>query len=143
MGSEGIAANASDYMITESLSDTQPSDSIRIAGLRLSTRIGVPDSEREVPQSVEAHITMMPRSGNLAGLGDAIESTIDYYEVAQRLRQLAATGERKLIESLAEECSDVLLAEFPVRAATVEIRKFVVADTGYVAVTISKEAIAK
>lgn len=130
-------------MITDSPTDTRPPDSIRIAGLRLSTRIGVPDSEREIPQSVEAHITMMPRSGNLANLGDAIESTIDYYEVAQRLRQVAATGERKLIESLAEECTDVLLSEFPARAASVEIRKFILADTGYVAVTVTKEAVAE
>lgn len=143
MGSEGIAANASDSMTTDSPTDTLRPDSIRIAGLRLSTKIGVPDSEREFPQSVEAHVTMVPRSGNLANLGDAIERTIDYHEVALRLRQLAANGERKLIESLAEECTNVLLTEFPTRAATVEIRKFILADAGYVAVTVSKEAVAE
>ncbi|MCB1098963.1 MAG: dihydroneopterin aldolase [Verrucomicrobiae bacterium] len=127
-------------MITDSLTVSIPPDHVRIAGLRLSTRIGVPDSEREIPQSVEADITMMPRSGSLAGLNDKIDNTIDYYKVSQRLRRLAATGERKLIESLAEECADVLLAEFPTRAATVEIRKFILADTGFVAVTVTKEA---
>ena len=126
-------------MTTDPLPELLPADTVRISGLRIITCIGVPDEERETPQSVEAFVTLHPQRRSLAGLDDKIEQTIDYYNVSQRVRQLAATGERRLIETLAEEIADVLLSEFPVRAATVEIREFILADTDYVAATISKE----
>jgi dihydroneopterin aldolase len=106
------------------------------------TRIGVPAEERKSPQSVEAFLQMSPSRGHLRDLDDAIESTIDYYRVSERVRQLAASGERQLIETLAEEIADLLLTDFPVRAVTVEIRKFILPDTQHVAVTLSKAILA-
>ena len=136
---KGFAANASDLMTTDSPPGTSTTDTVQISGLRLTTRIGVPDEERESLQSVEAHIVMHPSRGSLAGLEDKIESTIDYYQVSQSIRKLAALGERHLIETLAEEIADLVLGEFPVQRVTVEIRKFILADADFVAVTVSKE----
>ena len=125
-------------MTIDSSPDISNTDCIRISGLRLTTRIGVPSEERSSPQSVEAHLSLWPIRESLSGLGDGIENTIDYYKVSQEVRQLAAKGERHLIETLADEVADLLLKEFPVRATTVEIRKFILSDTDHVAVTLSK-----
>lgn len=110
-----------------------------IAGLRLPTRIGVPEEERLLPQCVEAHIRMTP-AGSLAGLSDDISRTIDYHSVAQRVRALAASGERRLLETLAEDIAVLLLDGFPLRTVTVEIRKFILADTDHVAVSVTLHA---
>ena len=112
-------------------------DTITIAGLRAITRIGVPDAERSEPQEVALTVVLTPGSP-LAGLGDQIGNTVDYYEVSQRLLKLAAGRPRKLIETLAEEAAEMLLAEFPLRAAAVEVRKFILPETEYVAVRVER-----
>jgi dihydroneopterin aldolase len=44
-----------------------------------------------------------------------------------------------LIETLAEEIAGLLLERFPLRAVEVELRKFILTDTAYVAVRIRRE----
>ena len=78
------------------------SDHIQIKGLRLVTRIGVPKTERAVPQSVAVNVTIT-LSKSFKGFDDRIEHTIDYYQVSLKLREVASTGERQLIETLAED----------------------------------------
>lgn len=112
-------------------------DRIRIDGLRLETRVGVPDEERRQPQSVEVSLEIFPENG-FAGLGDRIDRTVDYYEVAQALRRAAGQGERKLIETLAEDLAEAALAFAGVGRVTVEVRKFILPDTRYVSVTIER-----
>ena len=112
-------------------------DRIRIDGLRLETRVGVPDEEREQPQTVEVSLVIVPEKG-FAGLDDRIERTIDYYEVTRALQQVAAKGERKLIETLAEDLAEAALAFDGVGRVTVELRKFILPETNFVSVFIRR-----
>lgn len=112
-------------------------ESIHIQELELDAYIGVPDEERATPQRLTVSLTLQPSKG-LAGLRDSIENTVDYFLVCQRTKALAAERPRKLIETLAEEIAQSLLAEFALSAVSVELRKFILPDTAYVAVRISR-----
>ncbi|MCB1078701.1 MAG: dihydroneopterin aldolase [Verrucomicrobiae bacterium] len=115
------------------MSDT--ADRIRIRGLRLATRVGVPDEERAAPQTVAVDVEIVPATP-LSGLGDDIGKTVDYFEVAEALKRVAATGERKLIETLAEDLGRAALAFDGVAGVTVEVRKFILPETDWVSVTV-------
>ncbi len=114
-----------------------PTDSITIAGLKITSWLGVPPEERAHPQALEATVEMIPIRG-LAGLGDLFENTIDYATAAGQIQQIAVAQKRRLIESLAEDIADTLLAAHPLSRVTVEIRKFILPHCAHVAVRISK-----
>ena len=115
---------------------TIPPDVITIAGLRVSTRIGASSEERRMPQDVAIHVWMEPAMP-LSGLRDDLANTIDYSTVAGQIAEVAARGERKLIESLAEEIARTILARHPVATVRVEVRKFVLPNADHVSVSIS------
>lgn len=114
-----------------------PTDSIILAGLKISSWIGVPPEERAHPQALEVTVEMIPIRG-LAGLGDLVEHTVDYAVVTRQIQEVALAQKRRLIESLAEAIADVLLATHPLSRITVEVRKFVLPHCGHVAVRLSK-----
>lgn len=113
------------------------SDRIRITGLRLVTRIGVPDEERALPQSVAVNVSIT-LTKSFKGFDDRIEHTIDYFRVSQRLREVAAEGERKLIETLAEDLAAAVIAFEGVCAVTLEVEKFILPDCDRVSVEITR-----
>ena len=113
------------------------SDRIHIRGLRLVTRIGVPDEERVLPQSVSVDVSIS-LSRSFKGFDDRIEHTIDYFQVSQKLREVAARGERRLIETLAEDLAAVVVAFDGVCAVTLEVKKFILADCDHVSVEITR-----
>ena len=115
-----------------------PDDSICIHGLSASTRIGVPPEERALPQRVKFTVRLWPQAG-LEGLGDEFSRTVDYDAASRLLRETAATGERRLLESLAEDSARVLLERFPLRKVRVEVLKFILPDTEAVSVCITRE----
>lgn len=113
------------------------SDHIQIKGLRLVTRVGVPDEERAIPQSVSVNV-IITLARSFKGFDDCIEHTIDYYRVSLRLREVAATGERRLIETLAEELAAAVIAFDGVCAVTLEVVKFILPDCESVSVQITR-----
>lgn len=114
------------------------SDEILIKGLRVATRIGVSGEERREMQTLVLDIRLVREAG-LAGLGDAVENTTDYEVVAGKLRELCASGERRLIETLAEDVASHLFAEHAVAEVEIEVKKFILPDCDYVAVRIFRE----
>jgi dihydroneopterin aldolase len=114
-------------------------DAILVRGLELSAHIGVPDAERVEAQRLTLNLVLQP-AGPLSDLGDDLGRTVDYYALTRRVRQLAAARPRKLIETLAEEICACVLNEFSVRAVEVELRKYILPDTEYVAVRLSRES---
>lgn len=108
-------------------------DCIQIQGLQLSTRIGVPAAERANPQLLLADLSCFPVV-EFSRMTDSIEQTMDYDLASREIRALAASGERQLIESLADEIAVHLLARFPLRAVEVTLRKFILPHTTHVAV---------
>lgn len=112
-------------------------DQIAVTGLGLVTRIGVPEEERATAQRLEADLTLWP-AAPLSGLGDDLPGTINYAEVAEACRALAAERPRQLIETLAEELVMLLLTRWPLAAARVTLRKFILPDTRSVSVTLTR-----
>jgi FolB domain-containing protein len=113
------------------------SDHIHIKGLRVITRVGVPKEERARPQTVKvsAAITL---AKSFKGFDDRLENTIDYFAMSEALRDKAAEGERKLIETLAEDLAAVVINFDGVCAVTLEVEKFILADCDAVSVEITR-----
>lgn len=111
---------------------------IVIKGLAVEACVGVPDEERSRPQRLLIDITLTPRAA-FEDLRDDIIQTADYDAAARRITAFAAERPRRLIETLAVEIATLLLAEFPVTSAEVEIRKFILPDTEFVAVRCRRE----
>jgi dihydroneopterin aldolase len=106
---------------------------IIIKGLRIDAAVGVTAAERKNPQRLEVDALITPLRTFLA-VGDEIDRTVDYHAAAQRIALLAQSRPRKLIETLASELAEMLVSEFQASRAEVEVRKFVVPNTDYVAV---------
>jgi dihydroneopterin aldolase len=122
---------------TPSLSPS--SDAILVRGLELTSYIGVPDIERAEAQRLTVNMVLLPTS-SLSNLNDNLASTVDYFALTRRVRQVAVARPRKLIETLAEEICECVLAEFSVRLVELELRKYILPDTEYVAVRVCREA---
>jgi dihydroneopterin aldolase len=86
-------------------------DIIFLNEVKIETRLGVPDWERLLPQTVVLDIELaMPHSRSCHS--DAIEDTIDYGAIVARLRQTLAEHSFKLVETLAEHVALLILKEF-------------------------------
>ena len=112
---------------------------IAIRGLEVMAHVGVPEEERAVAQRLLIDL----RFASLArpeSLDDDITQTVDYHAVSRRVVEISVARPRKLIETLADELADSLLAEFALRWIEVTIRKFILPNTEWVSVTIRREA---
>jgi dihydroneopterin aldolase len=111
---------------------------ILIAGLRVKTRIGVPDEERLGEQELEFDLRIQPARA-FVEMQDRLEDTIDYAKVCERVAEIASAKPRKLIETLADEIAEMILSEFHARRVEVELRKFILPQTRHVAVRCVRE----
>ena len=115
------------------------SDFIRVVDLEVFARVGVPDEERREAQRLLISLEMSGASFSHAAGTDNLARTINYYDVAQRVKAVAADRARKLLETLAEELAADLFMSFPIKTITLEIKKFVLPDARYVSVQIERE----
>jgi len=106
---------------------------ITIKDLEVWYRVGVPDGEREKPQRLLLTLEMH-NDFTAAAATDDLTQTIDYYAVTRRLLKLGEGRSWKLIETLALEIADLVLKEFRPASVTVEIKKFILPETRWVAV---------
>jgi dihydroneopterin aldolase len=113
------------------------SDEIQVHGLDLPVRIGVPEEERAAWQTLQADVTLRLPS-RFETMADDLTRTVDYSVVAARLRELAAERPRQLIETLAAEMTQCLIAEFQVHTAKVILRKRIIPGCDYVAVSLTR-----
>jgi dihydroneopterin aldolase len=113
-------------------------DLILIEQLELSATLGVPDAERTAPQRLTANLRLEPLR-DFRALADAIENTVDYAEVTTAIERLVAERPRKLLETFAEEIAAALLEQFALAAVEIELRKYILPQTAFVAVQIRRE----
>ncbi len=113
-------------------------DQIRLNAVRIVTHIGVPDEERARAQSLEVDLILVPESG-FGSANDELEGTIDYLQVWNQVQDVAAEKPRKLIETLAEDLARKILENPAIQKVGVEVRKFILPQTGSVSVTIWRE----
>jgi 7,8-dihydroneopterin aldolase/epimerase/oxygenase len=111
---------------------------IIIKGLKIDAAVGVTDAERDNPQRLEVDAVITLRE-TFAAVADEISHTVDYQAAADRIANLTRSRPRRLIETLADELAEMLVSEFQARRAEVEVRKFVLPNTDYVAVRCLRE----
>ena len=112
-------------------------DKIEIADLEVFYRVGVTDGERAQPQRLLLTIELT-HDLFAAVMSDRITKTIDYNEVAQRLARFGEGRSWKLIEKLAANLADMILAEFRPESVAVQVKKFSVPQARHVSVTIAR-----
>ena len=112
-------------------------DRILIESLELSAHIGVPAEERATAQRLTVNLALEPIR-DFTALGDALENTVDYVRVCEEVKALSLARPRRLIETLAEDIAALLLTRFAIRAVEVELRKYILPDTVFVAVSLTR-----
>lgn len=113
-------------------------DRIRIESLELLSSIGVPAEERATTQRLTVSLVLEPIR-DFRALDDRIENTVDYFDVSNFVKALSLSRPRQLIETLAQEIAGQLLGRYPLRAVEVELRKYILPDTAFVAVQLRRE----
>ena len=116
------------------------SDYIMIRNLEVWTHIGVPDEERETKQKLLVSVAFKTSAVARAAATDDLALSTDYFKVGERIKAVAAEKPRKLIETLAEELAQKILAEFGLKKVKIEIRKFILPDAEWVGVSIERKA---
>ncbi len=97
-------------------------DTIYINDLRIETIIGINGWERKTKQTVVLDIEM-GADIRKASASDAVEDTLNYKSVAERLISFIGESEFELVETLAEQISDILLNEFNVPWLRLKLNK--------------------
>jgi dihydroneopterin aldolase len=113
-------------------------DQIRLEALELSCHIGVPEEERATPQRLTINLLLEPLRG-FNDLEDRIENTVDYFALAKAVQAEARSRSRHLIETLAEDIAHCILGGFAVRTVELELRKYILPDTAFVAVQVRRQ----
>lgn len=97
-------------------------DRVFIENLTIETVIGIFDWERDIRQTVSLDLEM-DFDIRQAAATDAIADTLDYKSVAKRLIRFVERSEFQLVETLAEKCAAIVLAEFPVEHLKLKLSK--------------------
>jgi dihydroneopterin aldolase len=88
-------------------------DTIFIEDLRIETVIGIYDWERKIRQIVAIDLEMAFDNRKPAS-SDRIEDTLNYKAVSKRLIVFVENSTFQLVETLAERCAEIVMAEFQV-----------------------------
>ena len=110
------------------------SNSIRVVDLEVWAFIGVTKEERAHAQRLLVTIDMKVEGFAKAASKDDVSLTVNYYDVAQRIKAIAAHRPRKLLETLIEDTATDLLKTYPIQKLGLEIKKFILPDAAYVSV---------
>lgn len=114
-------------------------DQIVIMDLEVFTHIGVPAEERSRPQRLQISVAM---DGDFrrAALSDALEHTINYFDVCERIKAHCAQSECRLIEKLAGDLAALILRDFAPASVSVEVKKFIIPEARYVSFKLCRRA---
>jgi dihydroneopterin aldolase len=97
-------------------------DIVFIRGLKVDTVIGIYDWEREIRQTLILDLEM-GADIRRAALSDDIADTLDYKAISKRLAAFIQGSEFFLVETLAERCAELVMAEFPVPWLRLSVNK--------------------
>ena len=113
-------------------------DAIVFRDLRIEAQIGIHRRERYVTQTVQIDLDIgVP--GTAVFESDKVSDTIDYEQVALRIRALAASGHFRLVETFADRIAALLMNDFGAPWVKVSAAKLgILANTKFVGVTIER-----
>ena len=98
------------------------SDIVFIRGLRLDTRIGIHDWEKQTTRPVILDLEMASDVARAAA-SDRIADALDYDAVTRRLTEAVTNNRHELVETLAEQCAALLMREFGIPWLRLSVRK--------------------
>ena len=105
---------------------------LSLVDLELTCHLGVPTEERAQPQKILCTAVFPVPNLKKAAETDNLEHTVNYYDLSQLLQKTARQKERKLIETLAADLSQVALATFPLPWIDLELKKFILPETRFI-----------
>jgi dihydroneopterin aldolase len=113
-------------------------DAILIRDLRVEALIGIHKRERHILQTVSIDLEIgLP--GPQVFESDSVSDTIDYEQVALKIRGLAASGHFRLVETFAERIARLLIGDFGAPWVKVSAAKLgVLANARFVGVSIER-----
>ena len=112
-------------------------DKIIICDLEAFYRVGITEQERASPQRLLLTVEMT-HDFKAAAARDNLAETIDYAAVSERLLHFGDDSQWELIETLAEDLAAMILDDFAPKQVSIEVKKFVLPMTRYVAVTLTR-----
>ncbi|MBF7071927.1 dihydroneopterin aldolase [Glaciecola sp. MH2013] len=114
-------------------------DLVKIQGLSVQALIGVYDFERHAKQRLLLDVEMQT-SLQAAAESDDVNDTIDYGKVAERLDEIAQSSSYYLLEALAKEMIESILAEFKPYSIRLTVNKpDILKNAENVAISIYRE----
>ena len=113
-------------------------DVIVIRDLRVEALIGIHRRERHVMQTLSIDLEIgLPSEAVFSS--DKVADTIDYEQVALRVRDLAASGHYRLVETFADRIASLLIGDLGAPWAKVSVAKMgILANAKFVGVTIER-----
>lgn len=97
-------------------------DIVFVRGLRVDTVIGIYDWERAIRQTLILDLELGTDIARAAA-SDSISDTLDYKAISKRLAAYIEDSQFKLVETLAERCAELLMAEFPIPWLRLSVNK--------------------
>ena len=114
------------------------SNCVRIQELEMQAQIGVPDEERLSPQRLTFNLTLWPLRA-FGALQDDIGHAVNYATVCEETKKFVSGRRDRLIETLADALARHLVEKFEIRKITVELRKYILPETAFVSVTVTRD----
>src|SRR5258706_2706468 len=113
-------------------------DTILVRDLRVEVLIGIHKRERHVAQVVSIDLEI-GSPGTRVFATDKVPDTIDYEQVALRIKALAGTGHFRLVETFADRIAKLLIAELKAPWVKVSAAKIgILPDAKFVGVSIER-----
>src|SRR5258706_4115757 len=113
-------------------------DSILVRDLRVDVLIGIHKCERYVAQTVSIDLDIgLP--GTTVFASDKVADTIDYEQVALKIKALASSGHFRLVETLADRIAKLLTDAFKAPWVKVSVAKIgILPNAKFVGVSIER-----
>ena len=113
-------------------------DAILIRDLRVEALIGIHRRERHVTQTLSIDLDIgLPSTAVFES--DRVADTIDYEQVALRIRALAAAQHDRLVETFADRIAGILVEEFAAPWVRVSVAKIgILPNAKFVGITIER-----
>ena len=97
-------------------------DKVFIEGLEADTVIGIHDWERRIRQTLSFDIEL-GFDNRVPAATDQVADTLDYDAISQRITVFVQQSQFGLVETLAERCAALVLAEFNVSWLRLKLSK--------------------
>ena len=113
-------------------------NNIFLHGIKLNTKIGVPEWERSVSQQLLIDVDIQLK-GSQIFKGNDISKTIDYALIESEIKTISSNHQHQLLEDFGEEIINCLKEKFKFEKIKLKISKQkILPDTNFVGVILER-----